>query len=256
MTDLIDTKTAKLLKEISSVPEGQWFGYAKELKPHTVAGFIEGNPALKNPANDAEYAFRIRPEGIAAMNAYFEAHPPKAAKAPKTEAPQWGKTDTKPAAKKAPAKKAAKKAPVANKPAKKAPAAKAPKLVPVEEANAAEAADGLISQFVIANVPMPKIERNLERGSKYPFDQLGHFADGQGQSFFIERKKGDNRSASKAFGSLVASANKRFGTKADFRRFTARHIADGKDYGQPGKVGVGIFRLPKAEEDALRKALK
>jgi hypothetical protein len=105
-----------------------------------------------------------------------------------------------------------------------------------------------VSSFKIIDLAKPAQTRNLDNSNyKYPFDQLGN-----GQAFFVAAKDG-TKSPAKAFASTLATANKRWNTKEDFRHFSSRSML-GDAFGDEfkGKKGVGIFR-DTAEEEAKAK---
>ena len=100
------------------------------------------------------------------------------------------------------------------------------------------------TEFVIATVTLPAVKRNTgARGSKYPFDKLE-----VGGAFFIPSKDGDNKKASKSFGSMVSAANKRY--KGE-RRFVTRSVPSGKELNKDwdDKPGIVIGRVEPKKAD-------
>jgi hypothetical protein len=59
----MDPKLIALLQAVGAVPEGQYFNTAKAMKEAETAGMVEGNTAIKNPANKNEYAWRLTEAG-------------------------------------------------------------------------------------------------------------------------------------------------------------------------------------------------
>jgi hypothetical protein len=107
----------------------------------------------------------------------------------------------------------------------------------IADADATNADEGDTDGFTIIDVAaIPPVGRLNSGQSKYPFDKLKN-----GQAFFIPAPA-DMKSPSKSFGSLVSSANKRFGDpNGDFRHFTTRSTM-GDAFGKPGVRGVAIYR--------------
>jgi hypothetical protein len=106
-----------------------------------------------------------------------------------------------------------------------------------------------VEGFTIVKLARPAQGRTLDSSAyKYPFDKLGN-----GEAFFVPAKA-DVKSPAKAFASTLATANNRFKTKDDFRRFSTRSML-GDAFGEAykGQKGVGVFRL-EADEEAAAKA--